>query len=182
MHGLRLSAALNPSPPLPYHCSSFRGNSSRLHPAAPRATAFSSSRSPSLSRQMQEVTVLSPRLLLVEDAARATAKKLRAPLLSPSRRVCGRRVCSGDEAADLLAEGGLGAGPGRLRRRRSGGREQPLPFTTEDEEATNLLPPRFVATASFVSVSDLQRLPQIRTWTLRFIVLRAKSSVLEVRP
>jgi hypothetical protein len=98
---------------------------------------------------------------------------------SPSRRVCGRRLCSGDGSAGGR---GLGAGPGRLRGRRSRGRQQTLPFATEDEEATNPLPPRFFATTSFVSFSELRRLPRIRTWPLRFVVLRAKSSVLKVRP
>jgi hypothetical protein len=101
---------------------------------------------------------------------------------SPSRRVYGSRTRSGDAAADLPAEGRIGAGSGRLRGRQSRVREHTIPFATEDEAATNPLPPRIFATTSFVSFSELRRHPQIRTCPLRFVVLRPKSSGLEVRP
>jgi hypothetical protein len=106
-------------------------------------------RDPLLSHARCRGSLFSPhRLVLTEDAARTTTRKLRAPLLSLSTRLWKAGLFR-----DTVAEGGLSAGPGRLRRRRSRGREQTLPFATEDKEATNLLPPRFVATASFVSFS-----------------------------
>jgi hypothetical protein len=69
-----------------------------------------------------------------------------------------------------------------VRRRRSRRREHAVPFATEDEEGSNPLPPRFVATDSLASVSDHRRLHQIPTEMLRFGVLRAKSSLLQVPP
>jgi hypothetical protein len=102
--------------------------------------------------------------------------------LAPSRPVRGRAIFRGDAAADLPSAGGVGTGPARVRRRRSRRREHAVSFATEDEEGSNPLPPRFVATDSLASVSDHRRLHQIHTETLRFAVLRAKSSLLQVPP
>jgi hypothetical protein len=83
---------------------------------------------------------------------------------------------------NLPREGRVGAGPRRVCGRRSRGAHQAGPVATEDEEAANTSPPRFVATASFVSRSEHRRLPRIRTSSLRFLFFRSKSSVLQVRP
>jgi hypothetical protein len=83
--------------------------------------------------------------------------------LAPSRRVRGRAIFPGDAAADLPSAGGVRTGPGRVCRRRSRRREHAVPFTSENEGGSNPLPPRFVATDSFDSVSDHRRLPLIPT-------------------
>jgi hypothetical protein len=67
-----------------------------------------------------------------------------------------------------------------VRRRRSRRREHAVPFATEDEEGSNPLPPRFVATDSLASVSDHQRRHQIQTHPLRFDLVGTKSPVLKV--
>jgi hypothetical protein len=59
-YALRLFAAGDPFPPLPYNCSPFRGYSFPLPPATARPTGSSPTRSPSLSRQMKGFTVHSP--------------------------------------------------------------------------------------------------------------------------
>jgi hypothetical protein len=125
----------------------------------------------SLSRQMQGVTVHSP-----SPASRGRSRPRHTPDTSrstslPFRRVCGRPI-SGEAAADLPREGHVGAGPRRLCGRRSRGAQQAGPVASEDEEAANPIPPRFVATASFLSRSEHRRLPQIRTSSLRFLLFR----------
>jgi hypothetical protein len=57
---IRLTGALPPSPPLPYHYSQNRGHCSPLEAAAVAATRPPPPRPSSLSRQMQGVTVHSP--------------------------------------------------------------------------------------------------------------------------
>ena len=57
---MRLSAALPPSHPLPYHCARYRGYCSPLTAAAVAAIRLPSPPPSSLSRQMQGVTVHSP--------------------------------------------------------------------------------------------------------------------------
>jgi hypothetical protein len=102
--------------------------------------------------------------------------------LATPRPVRGMAILRGDTAADLPSAGGVGLGPARLRRRRSRLRDHAVPLATEDEEGSNPLPLRFLATDSLASVSDHRRLHQIHTETLRFGVLRARSSLLEVLP
>jgi hypothetical protein len=104
---------------------------------------------------------------------------------APSRRVCGSGAKSGDGAADLPAEGRFGAGGGRRRggrRRARRVREQSTPFTSEAEAPTNRSLPRLFVAASVVFLSERGRHPQIRTLSLRFVLLRPESSVLQVRP
>ena len=77
----RLSAVRPPSPPLPFHCSHFSGYSSLLAPAAANPTGNSSTRSPSLSRQMKGMTVHSATRSSRGSRRRARRRKVPGPLL-----------------------------------------------------------------------------------------------------
>jgi hypothetical protein len=106
---IRLTAAHHPSPPLRYHCSQFRGYSSPYNPQR-RALSAPLRRDPPLSHARCRGSLCTPpRLLLAEEAARATHQKLLARRLSLSTRLW---------KGDFRRRGGGSAG-GRLRPRRS---------------------------------------------------------------
>jgi hypothetical protein len=72
-----------PFPPLPLYCSSYRGYSAPLPPAAARAILSPSSRHSSLSCQMQGVTVDAPSL-----ASRGRSRPRQTPETSRSTSLC----------------------------------------------------------------------------------------------
>jgi hypothetical protein len=84
---LRLTAALPPSPPLPYHCRRYRGYCSPLEAATLVATR-PLRRDPLLSHPRCSARLCTPPPRLhAEDSARATDRNLRGRLLSRWRRL-----------------------------------------------------------------------------------------------
>ena len=102
--------------------------------------------------------------------------------LASPRPLRGRAILRGDAAADLPSGCGVGPGPAQLRRRRTRLRLHAVPFATEDKAGSNPLRTRYPASDSLPSVSDLGRLHQIHTETLRFGVVRPRSPLLKVIP
>jgi hypothetical protein len=100
--------------------------------------------------------------------------------LASPRALRGRAKVGSDAAADLPSAGGVGPGPPRFRRRGRRVRDHPVLFATQDEEESNPLPARNVATDSLDSVDDHRRRPQIHKEKLRFGVLRPRSPLLKV--
>jgi hypothetical protein len=98
---LRLPTAGDPLPPLPYHCSRFRGYSVPLPPATASPTGTSPTRFPSLSRQMKGSTVQSStpgyrgnrRPRQTEESFRSTLLPLDASMEVGRNRATGRRIC-----------------------------------------------------------------------------------------
>jgi hypothetical protein len=165
----RLTATHHPSPPLRYYCSSDRGYSLPLSPAAVSAILSPSSRHSSLSRQMRTLP------------AAPDYGNFAFHLASP-RPLRGRAILRGDAAADLPSPGGVGPSPPRLRRRGGRVRHHAQPFATEAEEDSNPLPATNIATVWFASISDNRRRHQIHTDPLRFGVLGTTSPLLKVLP
>jgi hypothetical protein len=177
-HNVRLSTTHSPTPPLPYYCSSYSGYSSPLSPRSGERYPL-----PYLA------ALFSLTLDAGDDCSRPLSSFARTEPPAPDngnfslhlatpRPIRGRAILRGNAAADLPSAGGVGPGPARLRRRGTRLRDHAVPFAAEDEEGSNPLPPRYLATDSLASVSDHRRLHQIHTETLRFGVLRPRSPLL----
>jgi hypothetical protein len=176
---LRLTATHHPSPPLRYYCSSDRGYSLPLSPAAASATLSPPSRHSSLTPDAGDYCSR-PLASFARTLSAAPDYGNFAFHLASPRPLRGRTILRGDATADLPSPGGVGPGPPRLRRR--GGRvgHHAQPFATEED--SNPLPATNVATDWFASISDNRRRHQIHTDTLRFGVLGTTSPLLKVFP
>jgi hypothetical protein len=177
---LRLSAAGDPFSPLPYHYSPFRATVSPSPRNGVPYGLLSDALPFSLTLDEGDHCSLPPPAYHERRRPRHTKKF--AVHFAPSRRVCGSRPRSGDAAVDLPMEGLIGADSGRPRVGPSRVREQSISFASEDEAPTNPTLLRLFVTASIVFLSEHGCHPQIGTCSLRFVLLRPTSSVLQVPP